>query len=191
MSTEPNVTIPPATAFADVMTLLAIAADPKAAQERIDAIMAAAAQLDEAREAATAAQATLAGETAQRRAELDKREGELDRYEARVSAREEGVKSAWEKIGTEFVDIRKLDAVMRRQVVTYNLGHFDERLQTLPDWDSLHESVFGRPDPHFSFEDSQIDVLGTVTEPATTVPTSTLSRTRATTRRSTRRGADL
>lgn len=145
--------------FSSAMALLAIAVNPQAVQQRLDAIMAATTMLEATKSEAEAAQSALVEEATRQRAASDKREAALDACEKRLAEREHAVEETWAKIEGAFTDARRMDAQMRRAVTTYSLEHFDERLQTLPNWEQLHESIFGRPDPHFGGNDEQSEVL--------------------------------
>jgi hypothetical protein len=163
--------IPPASGFTDAMTLLAIAADPKSAEKRLNAIRSEIAKFAEAKAEVEAAQAALASAKAEQEAELGKREQELNEYAERLREREYAVVRSRETVLDAVDHMRTLDKQMKRAVMSYAgiLDSFNERLQDLPSWEALNRDMLGS-DPHFDGDEPVRVAQETETEPVPNTP---------------------
>jgi len=146
--TETSTPAPVDDAFGNLMALIKLAADPKAFQVRLDALMAATVKANEAKVGAERAKSAQAA----RDAELDKREEAIASVEVETGLRRAEVNGRQERLHEILADIRKQGDQFRREILRYaGLGeHFNERLQSLPDWNALASIALGQPDPQMS-----------------------------------------
>jgi hypothetical protein len=181
---------PASSAFEDLMTLARLMADPKALQAGIDRYMAAGVKARDLEKAAERAVTAMKA----REAELDKREERIASVEVETGLRRAEVNDRQARLHQILAEIRQEGDRFKRELLRYAgvADHFNERLQTLPDWDALARAVLGQSDVHFD-EAAPLDrgdVSGEVEPVPHAVAGSTLTRSRESTaaeRRSMRR----
>ena len=152
-------TTPTASAFADVLALLNLIADPRASQRRLDQHIAAAAREKEEKTAADRSKAALAqakaeheAASAERTAALDAREAELAVVEARWRERLAAVEAREEAVSKEgqVAEIRKIrDEVNRHEnylrATLMNIAglnpHYNSLLNDMPGFSGVVEEI--------------------------------------------------
>lgn len=165
----------------DLLSLLRLVTDPGAVTARLAELQAKEAAID-AREQGAIEREVMSD---QRLAAADQREAKVRELE--FQAHTENLRL--EAIRIELVDFARILRETDDQIKTRLLRHaglltgFNPQLQTMPNWDSIESSIFGRPaDVHFDD-----DSVGGVVEP---VPDASREATITRTRRPMRRGEE-
>jgi hypothetical protein len=172
-----DLTALPPDSFANAMTLLSAMQDPKGFADRLKLLDT---KIAELRKQEVALEKTEA-EFVARKAAFDKREAAISDLEletAKDRAAADGKASRLYEIAR---DITEEGNRFKREVLNYAgyAEHFNERLQSLPDWDALARMVLGQSDVHRDAEPlTPRDDLDGTEAPADLVAGSTLTRSR-------------
>lgn len=136
-------------AVPDLLALIRLMADPKAAQRQLDAFVAGSSRIKDERSAADRA-------FRERAAQLDEREAEVAKLEKAISAqageyvaRKADIDRKAARINEIFENICEKEAQIKREIIRFSGGAIDERIQALPDWSQLARDVFGISDVHY------------------------------------------
>jgi hypothetical protein len=131
--------------------------DAKACAKRCEELTALTVQAIEAKAAAEQAEASLVAAKAEQEAVLAQQRQDNDTQSERLREREYALVISRDTVFAALGEMRTLDGQMKRALLNYAgmLDGFNERIQSLPSWESLHRDLLGSPDPHYGEHKSE------------------------------------